>query len=420
MTFGLYNNRQTREEEGGGGWGSRFSCLDIEDSTSTDNIQKPTSTFNPTPHPTKSNSLISPKTKHLIKHPIKHPKSPLRLKGGGNRKEGARAEPRSQVTTKGIKTLYTNADQLRNKLGEMRDRITLNQPDVIAINEVKPKANADYKLEEFNIDPHNQYEMLHNNIENSTGRGQMLLIRKSLKHRQVYMKTDFSEYLCAEFDLKGKDKLLVAMIYRSESEGETMSKKLVELIHEICNKAYTHILITGDFNYKSINWDEAISKDKIETRFLNCIMDNYLHQHITEPTRWRGDNRPSLLDLLITNEENMIENLDIQAPIGLSDHAVISFTYKCYAEVTVEKFTKKKYHQAKYLRMKDHLKTVSWENLKKTDDMDDAGGEFLRVYRHLEDKFVPTVTKRTDFKDSMPLEKSTLDLIKEKTKNLEE
>ena len=320
-----------------------------------------------------------------------------------------------QLSTEGMKVWYTNPDQLRNKVDETKDRLKIDQPDVILINEVKPKAIAEYSLEDFDIDPNKQYEPLPNNIENNIGRGQLILVKKNLKHRQVYMETKFSECMFVEFDLKSKDKLLIALIYRSESEGEEMSKKLVELINELCNRSYTHLLITGDFNYKNINWEEITSKDKIETRFLNCVMDNYLHQHITEPTRWRGDDRPSLLDLILTNEENMITNLEIQAPVGLSDHAVISFTYRCYAEVNVEKYVKKKYHQAHYKSMKEHLKTVSWEKLKTTDDMDEAAREFLKVYEYMEEKFVPTVTKRADIKDKMPLEKSTLALIKEKT-----
>ena len=86
---------------------------------------------------------------------------------------------------------YTNPDQLRNKLDEAKDRIKIDQPDVILINEVKPKAIAEYPLADFNIDPNKQYEPLPNNIENSIGRGQLILVKKNLKHRQVYMETKF-------------------------------------------------------------------------------------------------------------------------------------------------------------------------------------------------------------------------------------
>ena len=39
-----------------------------------------------------------------------------------------------------------------------------------------------------------------------------------------------------------------------------------------------------------------------------------------EATRFRGDQTPSKLDCVFTNEENFIENLKYIAPLGLSDH----------------------------------------------------------------------------------------------------
>ena len=389
-----------------------------------------TTTSTPPTHPSLSSNINNrPKHTNNSKPPTntnsnKHTtNNPLRVQTRVNegRVQGGRIikpnqqSASQQVYTEGIKILYTNADQLRNKLEEMQDRIKINEPDLIAINEVKPKANAEYTLAEFNIDPTEKYEVMSNNIENHIGRGQLILVRKGLKHRQVYMNTKFSECLFVEINLKKKDKLLIALIYRSESEGEEMSDKLVQLVNETCNIGYTHLMITGDFNYKNINWDEMVSNDKIERKFLNCIMDNYLHQHVQEPTRWRGNDQPSLLDLILMNEENMVTNLDVQAPIGNSDHAVITFTYRCYAEENMEKYTKKKYHQANYTKMKEYLKTVSWKELDTASEIDETSAEFLKVYRYLEENHVPTVTKRVDVKDKMPLDKETLELVKIKT-----
>ena len=90
------------------------------------------------------------------------------------------------------------------------------------------------------------------------------------------------------------------MIYRLESDGEEMSAQLVKLIDEICSKGYSHILLLGDFNYRRIDWDSMSSSVKVETNFLDCLANNYLHQHTDEPTRWRGADKPSLLDLVIS------------------------------------------------------------------------------------------------------------------------
>ena len=53
----------------------------------------------------------------------------------------------------GLNCIYTNADQFRNKLNELKVRIRDNLPKIIGITEVKPK-NSQYKLNpaEFSLD----------------------------------------------------------------------------------------------------------------------------------------------------------------------------------------------------------------------------------------------------------------------------
>ena len=55
---------------------------------------------------------------------------------------------------------YTNADQLRNKIDELKLQIVLENPDFIFVTEVLPKANSDvncssvlYQIESYNTFP---------------------------------------------------------------------------------------------------------------------------------------------------------------------------------------------------------------------------------------------------------------------------
>jgi hypothetical protein len=68
------------------------------------------------------------------------------------------------------------------------------------------------------------------------------------------------------------------------------------------------------------------------TKYLNCVLDNFLFQHVKVPTRFREGQQPSCLDLIFTNEENMVDldSLNIDSPLGKSEHAVIRFNYMCY------------------------------------------------------------------------------------------
>ena len=43
------------------------------------------------------------------------------------------------------------------------------------------------------------------------------------------------------------------------------------------------------------------------------------------PTRYRNGERLNTLDLIMTNEENMIDSVTHSAPLGKSDHEILEF-----------------------------------------------------------------------------------------------
>ncbi|GAA57612.1 hypothetical protein CLF_112969, partial [Clonorchis sinensis] len=53
-------------------------------------------------------------------------------------------------------------------------------------------------------------------------------------------------------------------------------------------------------------------------------------QHVVAPTRYRAGQQPSLLDLVITNERHFVDQVTINAPLGHSDHCVLTCDFICY------------------------------------------------------------------------------------------
>ena len=85
---------------------------------------------------------------------------------------------------------------------------------------------------------------------------------------------------------------------------------------------------------KEINWSFCESSENQEhiSVFLEGIKDFFLFQHVREPTRFREGQIPSILDLILTNEENMVEKIDYLQSLGKSDHVVLGFNFNCYIE----------------------------------------------------------------------------------------
>ena len=151
------------------------------------------------------------------------------------------------------------------------------------------------------------------------------------------------EYIFVKIKLNKQDNLLVGLIYRSPSGSEESENNanLLKLINEATGRKFSQVLMMGDFNFPNGDWESWNNKsDNTETqdyKFIQCIQDNFLHQHVNKPTRWRGTDTPHVLDLVFTNEENMVSELEYLSPLGKSDHCVLQFQFNCYTKLKIDR-----------------------------------------------------------------------------------
>ena len=54
-----------------------------------------------------------------------------------------------------------------------------------------------------------------------------------------------------------------------------------------------------------------------------------MFQHVSNPTRRRDTTNTNLLDLILSNKEDNIEEIEYLSPLGKSDHCVITFNILC-------------------------------------------------------------------------------------------
>ena len=221
---------------------------------------------------------------------------------------------------------------------EFQLRISNSAPEMIGVTEVKPKnCTSDPTPQEFSL---KGYNLFHTNVNNKTGRGILMYIHDMLQAVEVTMETTFEEKLFLEIKLNNKDRLLKRCMYHSESGTQQNNNNLRKLIEEATSKRYSHILMMGDYNYKNIDWITWSTKSdnmhSEENLFVESLRD--CNQQITKPTRIRGTNKPSTLDLVMTNEQKMVSDIEYHSPLGKSDHSMIHFNYQCYTK-TSSKYT---------------------------------------------------------------------------------
>lgn len=84
----------------------------------------------------------------------------------------------------------------------------------------------------------------------------------------------------------------------------------------------SNALITGDFNYPHIDWKNLNNNSGTEQAFIDYLQDLFLQQSVTKPTRNLNGQSKTLLDIILTNDDNILQNIQHSAPLGKSDHDV--------------------------------------------------------------------------------------------------
>ena len=115
------------------------------------------------------------------------------------------------------------------------------------------------------------------------------------------------------------EKLLIGGIYKSPNSDVPNHLALNELITQAMELKYKHTIIMGDFNFPEINWDSwSVNRSGTHPsfQFIECLRDNCFAQHVNSFTRYREGYDPSCLDLIQTEGDVIIENLQFGDKLG--------------------------------------------------------------------------------------------------------
>ena len=308
------------------------------------------------------------------------------------------SDPRAAINpiTK-LDILYTNADQLLNKMDDLSTLIAGDEPDLILISEILPKRSINslssarlslYGYQAFfNFDPDS-----HQTPPAMRGVG-IYISNKLIVSEVTFDGYPHHEHVWISIKLMGHDSLLVSCIYRSPSSDTLQSTiGLCKLLTEIDD--HTHLLICGDFNYPDIDWSSNCCSNHCSQLFLDTVQDKYLFQHEEAPTRHVQNSTPHILDLILTNEEEMINSVNILPALGLSDHVCLRFNYLCYCSTNPASKPHYNIHQANIVRMRQMLTVIEWEDLLSPLDIQSAYNEFALRLTSIINDCVPFETPR--------------------------
>ena len=279
-----------------------------------------------------------------------------------------------------------------NKFSEFSSSVDTLNPSVIGITEtwLRPDINdIEIKL--------NAYEAFRCDRELNNGGGALLFIHKQLKSKPCNELNNlgFEDSVWRLVCLNKEEQLLVGVVYRSPNCTANNDEKLLQLFEKVKTvKNVSHILIMGDFNFPAIKWQEgyvAAGSNSISSRFFDLSNDLFLIQHVNCNTRFRDNQEPSLLDLVFTNDDCFIDNIDVLPPLGKSDHVALNWIFHCSSEIDFSSglIDRLSYDKADYQEMNDFFHAVDWEDELNSSNIEDCWSSFKLIYKECVDRYIP-------------------------------
>ena len=234
-----------------------------------------------------------------------------------------------------------------------------NEPDIILLTETLPKVhNVSISLALLSILNYQAYFNFDPNLTvTSKIRGVGISVHSKISGSTIItFCSEFKEALWVEIPLHNRDSLLIGCIYRSPSSNLANS---VSLLCNLLNMidGYTHLLICGDFNFPNIDWSFITGNNNHTQAFVETIQYIFSYQHVDQPTRYRPNTTPHILNLILTNGQNMVSDLEYLPGLGSSDHVCLRFNLACYSTCSKVQLDLR---SANFTKMCELLEAIDW------------------------------------------------------------
>ncbi|KAF4530864.1 hypothetical protein B566_EDAN018898 [Ephemera danica] len=308
--------------------------------------------------------------------------------------------------------LYTNALSLKNKLSELLQLVAARKPHVVAI--VETWLNPDICDQEIHL---LGYTLYRKDRQTGIGGGIMAYIKDGLKaslHRDMTLSDSTDSLWISIVTSAQNHRITLGIVYRSPSADSESSSRINTAIRRACELNHSSVVVLGDFNYPTINFQSGSSQGHDATAFYELTQELGLTEHIQQFTRWRDGQQPSRLDLALSSEPHMIDKVELGPPLGASDHATVHLRLISSVQYTApESGQRRNFWKADFDGIKQHLSYIVWPSAAAFNNIDEHWEFILNQLERAIEIYVPMQDARKK-RTSGYLSTSTKQLIHQK------
>ena len=249
-----------------------------------------------------------------------------------------------------IKCVCLNARSIINKKDELNIMVDDIKPHIIGITETW--ANNDITDAELGLEG---YAMFRKDRMGRRGGGVLLYIKENIPAYEVQLQeeADCNEAIWCKL-VTGHTTVTIGVVYRCPNITKQNNEKIHNAISEVSKG---ECIIMGDFNHGNIKWDSLQSTGVEDQRFVCLVQDNFLTQHVLEPTR-----AARVLDIVLSSQKEFVDNVVIQEPLGSSDHNQLHFNINIKSDKTKVKQCRRDFRKGNYKKIRKSLALIDWND----------------------------------------------------------
>ena len=217
------------------------------------------------------------------------------------------------ASSNGLKSVLLNARSSVNKRPQLHSLIQCDQLDLIAITESHLSPDI---LDTEIVD--SSYSIFRRD-RNRHGGGVMIIVRNNLPAtRRHDLEVDNTELLWIDISLRNKS-IFFGVLYRPPTSTDNLTE-LAMTLNKVSSS--NSVILCGDFNTPYVNWNTTspTSSCKPSAQLCEIVLDSAIEELVTEPTR-----RGNLLDLVLTNNAEIVDNIQVVEELEGSDHCMVNF-----------------------------------------------------------------------------------------------
>lgn len=205
--------------------------------------------------------------------------------------------------------------------------------------------------------------------------------------------------------------LALCCVYRPPDTHSEDDDILFETLASLASHHKT-LILCGDFNLPDLSWPTPVPRCYASRLLVDLLDHTHLQQMVSEPTRFRTGQQPSLLDLIITSDTDLVANLEHLGPIGKSDHTVLRFQLQISLTSRPRRtFTNKTVID--FEALKNDLGQVDWVSVLSKHSVEENWCLFCEKLRELQS--LNSVSRRYIIFPSKPwINQSVINLIRRK------